>query len=100
MAFTNAKVEGTTSGATLYTVPSSTTGIIIGLMLANKTNTAVTASVKLGTWFLLSNVTIPAYTSLSVLDGKIVANASEVVSVVTSANSSVDAVISVLEQVV
>ena len=66
----------------LYTVPSSTTTIIIGLVLANVHTSAVTASVKLvsdtsgggrtatnTTTFLVKDAPIPVGSSLEVLSG-------------------------------
>tara|TARA_B100000035_G_scaffold297805_1_gene290914 strand:- start:1276 stop:1581 length:306 start_codon:yes stop_codon:yes gene_type:complete len=96
--FKNYTVEGTTGGATLYTVPSATTGVIIGLNLANKSAASVNASVQLGTTYIIKDAPIPVGAALSVLDGKIIAETTEVVTVTTSANTSVDAVLSVLEQ--
>lgn len=96
--FKNYTVEGTTTGATLYTVPASTTGVIIGLNLANKTTSAVTASVQLGTTYIIKDAPIPAGSALSILDGKIIAETTEVVTVTASANTAVDALLSVLEQ--
>ena len=96
--FKNYTVEGTTGGATLYTVPASTTGVIIGLNLANKSSSAVTASVQLGSSYLIKDATIPAGSALSVLDGKIIAETTEVITVTASDDSAVDAILSVLEQ--
>ena len=53
--------------ATLYTCPSATTAIILGLAITNKTDNSVTASVQFtdtsdssATRLLLNEVTIPA----------------------------------------
>ena len=52
--------------ATLYTCPSATTAIILGLALTNKTDNSITATVQLTdssastTPLLLNEVTIPA----------------------------------------
>jgi len=96
--FKNYTVEATTGGATLYTVPASTTSVIIGLNLANKTGSAVTASVQLGTVYLIKDASIPAGSALSVLDGKIVGETADVLTVTASANTAVDAILSTLEQ--
>ena len=67
---------------TVYTTPSSTTTVVIGLVLANIHSSAVTAEVELvsdtsgggrastkGTSFLVKDVNIPACSSLEILSG-------------------------------
>ena len=87
-----------TSTVTVYTVPSATTAVLIGCNLANRIATQVTVSVQLGTVYIVKDAPIPAGSALSVLDGKIIAEASETIRVTSSDASSVDVVISVLEQ--
>ncbi len=68
----------------MYTVASSTTTVVLGLVLSNINTTAVTAEVELvsttsnragannasnGTSFLVKDVNIPAGTSLELLSG-------------------------------
>ena len=68
----------------MYTVASSTTTVVLGLVLANINTTAVTAEVELvsttsnrggannvqnGTSFLIKDVTIPTGSSLEILSG-------------------------------
>ena len=74
----------------LYTVQSGSTVIILGLFLANVHTSQVTASVSLvstttqtsqtqnTTAQLVKDVAIPVGSSLSVLDGKIVANVGDI----------------------
>ena len=67
---------------TIYTVPGSTTTVVIGLVLANIHSSAVTAEVELvsttsgggrgatnGTSFLVKDVNIPNGSSLEILSG-------------------------------
>ena len=109
---------GTSTGASadaVYTVPagagsSALESIIIGITLANKTSTGVTASVFLDNEdgsndvFIVKDATIPAGSSLEVMSGnKIVVqndgSNADVVRVSWSAGSSLDALITVLEDV-
>ena len=109
---------GTSTGASadaVYTVPagagsSALESIIIGITLANKTSTGVTASVFLDNEdgsndvFIVKDATIPAGSSLEVMSGnKIVVqndgSNADVVRVSCSASSSLDALITVLEDV-
>jgi len=109
---------GTSTGASadaVYTVPagagsSALESIIIGITLANKTSTGVTASVFLDNEdgsndvFIVKDATIPAGSSLEVMAGnKIVVqndgSNADVVRVSCSAGSSLDALITVLEDV-
>ena len=109
---------GTSTGASadaVYTVPagagsSALESIIIGITLANKTSTGVTASVFLDNEdgsndvFIVKDATVPAGSSLEVMAGnKIVVqndgSNADVVRVSCSAGSSLDALITVLEDV-
>ena len=67
---------------TIYTVPGSTTTVVIGLVLANIHSSAITAEVELvsttsgggraatnGTSFLVKDVSIPSGSSLEILSG-------------------------------
>lgn len=96
--FKNASGEATTGGLAVYTVPASTTSVIIGINLANKVAAQVTASVKLGTAYIIKDVPIPAGGAFSPLDGKLIATAGQALTVYCSAASSLDAIVSVLEQ--
>ena len=109
---------GTSTGASadaVYTVPagagsSALESIIIGITLANKTSTGVTASVFLDNEdgsndvFIVKDATVPAGSSLEVMSGnKIVVqndgSNADVVRVSCNTGSSLDALITVLEDV-
>lgn len=102
---------GVTTLDDIYTVASSTTTIIIGLLLANTTSSQVTATVTLSSDTanraganneanqdveLVNSVPIPANSSLSVLDGKIIMEATDILKV--SASGATDVALSILEQ--
>jgi len=109
---------GTSTGASadaVYTVPagagsSALESIIIGITLANKTSTGVTASVFLDNEdgsndvFIVKDATVPAGSSLEVMSGnKIVVqndgSNADIVRVSCNTGSSLDALITVLEDV-
>jgi len=93
----------------LYTVQSGSTVIILGLFLANVHTSQVTASVTLvstttqtsqtqnTTAFLVKDVAIPVGSSLSVLDGKIVANVGDIIKIDCSVADKVSVVMSYME---
>lgn len=91
-----------TSAATVYTVPSATTSVTIGMNIAN----IHTAQIKIDAYitsggsdyYIIKDAPIPAGAALSVLDGKIILEATDVVKVVSDTASSADVVLSVLEQ--
>ena len=90
--------------ATLYTCPASTTAIILGLALTNKTDNSVTATVQMTdnsastTPLLLNEVTIPANTTLEVFAGqKYVLEANDILKVQSSAATSLDAVLGLMQ---
>jgi|TARA_R110000868_G_scaffold162681_1_gene394137 hypothetical protein len=94
---------------TLYTVQSGSTVIILGLFLANVHTSQVTASVTLvstttqtsqtqnTTAYLVKDVAIPSGSSLSVLDGKIVANVGDIIKIDCSVADKVSVVMSYME---
>ena len=103
------------SADAVYTVPAGTgstalESIVIGITLANKHTSGITASVFLdhldgsSDVYIVKNATIPAGTSLEVMAGnKLVVQhngtAGDVLRVESSRASSLDATITVLEEV-
>ena len=94
---------------TLYTVPSSTTTIVLGLILTNVHSASVTASVQLvsdtnntevnETTLLLKDVTIPVGSSLEVLSGsKVVLQTTDILKIDCSVSAKIDASLSIMEQ--
>ncbi|ANS05605.1 virion structural protein [uncultured Mediterranean phage] len=93
---------------TLYTVPSSTTTVVLGLILANVHSASVTASVQLvsdtsdtetnQTTLLVKDVSIPVGSSLEVLSGsKVVLQTTDVLKIDCSVSAKIDASLSVME---
>ena len=93
---------------TLYTVPSSTTTVVIGLTLCNIHTTSVTADVQLvsdtsdtetnETVLLAKDVSIPAGSSLEILTGgKVVVQATDIIKIDCSVSAKIDATLSILE---
>lgn len=96
--FKNYTGEATTTGAVVYTIPSATTSVFLGINLANKTSSTETVSVQLGSSYIIKDAPVPTGSALSVLDGKIIGEATETITVTASANTAIDAIISVMEQ--
>ena len=93
-----------TSLATVYTVPSSptTTSVVIGGIVANVTadtvNITVTATTSSTVINLIGEDTpLPAGTALSFIDGKVVLETGDIVKIKSSAATSVDAHLSIME---
>jgi len=91
-----------TSAATVVTVGSSTQTTVIGLACANTTASPVTVSIYITRsavdYYLVKNATVPVGGSLAAVGGdlKVVMGTGDVLKVVSSAASSIDAVTSVL----
>jgi len=113
--FTSASL-GTTTGASataVYTVPSSGSAmesIVIGITLANKSTSGITADVFLDNYdgsndvYVVKNATIPAGSSLEVMSGnKLVlqgdGTTNDALRISASSATSLDATVSVLEDV-
>lgn len=109
---------GTSTGASsdaVYTVPAgggatALESIVIGITLANKAATGVTADVFLDNYdgsndvYIVKGASIPAGSSLEIMSGnKIVVQnngtTGDVIRVASSASSSLDATVTVLEDV-
>ena len=96
---------------TVYTTPSSTTTVVIGLVLANIHSSAVTAEVELvsttsgggrgatnGTSFLVKDVNIPAGSSLELLSGgKVVLEATDEIKIDCSVADKLSGTLSIME---
>ena len=93
---------------TLYTVPSSTTTIVLGLILCNVHTSQRTVDVQLvsdtsdtetnATVKLLENVPIPAGSSLEVLSGgKVVLQTTDVLKIDCDVAAKIDATLSIME---
>ena len=87
-----------TSEVTTYTVPSATTGVVIGCNVANITSGQIRVTVKAAGVHIVKDVPIPANTAISVLDGKIIVETTDTVKVTSDTASSADVIVSVLEQ--
>jgi hypothetical protein len=94
--YTSASVG--TSPVTVYTVPASTTSVTIGLTVANTTASQITVDVQAAGVYVVKGAPIPAGSGLSVLDGKIILETTDTVVVTSSAATSADVILSVLEQ--
>ena len=97
----------------MYTVASSTTTVILGLVLTNLNTTSVTAEVELvsdtanrggannvanGTSFLVKDVSIPAGSSLELLSGgKVVLEATDEIKIDCSVADKVSGTLSIME---
>ena len=93
---------------TLYTVPSSTTTVILGLMLCNVHTSQVTASVKLESdtsdtetnadVMLVKDIPIPVGSTVELLSGnKVVMQTTDVLKIDCSVAAKIDAALSIME---
>ena len=100
--------NNTTSLSAVYTVPSSTTAIVIGCTLSNTSASAITADVKIVTdsssgenaddVYIVKGAPIPQGGSLEVMSGnKIVLEASDALQAKSSASNALDVVLSNME---
>ena len=97
--FKNYTSSGIGTGATtVYTVPSATTSVTIGLNLANVTASQIKVDVQAAGAYVVKDAPIPSGAALSVLDGKIILEATDTVVVTSDTASSTDVILSVLEQ--
>jgi predicted cupin superfamily sugar epimerase len=105
--FKNAALADVATGSytDLYTTPSATQVVILGLALANKNSAAVTVDVQFYDssattgYQLLSTVTIPGFTTLETLAGqKYILEAGDKLKVKAGTSSSIDVVLGLMEK--
>jgi len=110
---TNVTTSTGTSASTVYTVPSAGSvameTVVIGIYLSNTTSVGVTGSVFLDAYtgddiYVVKDATVPAGSSLEVISGgKLVVQGdgttNDIIKVSCSTASSLDATVSVLEDV-
>jgi len=100
--------NSSTSLSAVYTVPSSTTAIVIGCTLSNTSSNAITADIKIVTdsssgenaddVYIVKGAPIPQGGSLEVMSGnKIVLQASDALQALSSASNALDVVLSIME---
>ena len=90
---------------TLYTVPSSTTTVIIGLTLANVHSSQVTVSVTIvdssnsnETSHVVKDAPVPVGSSIEIMSGnKIILEASDIIKVDCSVADKISATMSIME---
>ncbi len=85
----------------VYTTPTSTTTVVIGLTLANTTTSQITADIKLNagqTVFLAKNIPIPSGSSFEYMGGnKIIMETGHTLQVSSNTADSLDTVASIME---
>ena len=97
---------GVTTLATVYSVPSSTTAVVLGMMIGNTTSSAITSTVTLSSDTsdtetnadveLITTTPIPGNSTLELLSGnKIVMQATDYIRVFGS--GAVDVALSIME---
>lgn len=87
-----------TSPVTTYTVPGSTTSVMIGCNVSNTTTSQIKVDVQVAGVYLVKGVPVPANSALSVLDGKIILETTDTIVVTSDTATSCDVIASVLEQ--
>lgn len=92
-----------TSAATVYTCPSATQTTVIGMTLANTSAASITVDVYITSstvdYYLVKGAIVPVGGSLVPIGGdqKVVLEPADVIKVVSSAASSADVIMSILE---
>ena len=95
----------TTSLATKYTVPSSTTAVVLSISFANTSNSSKTVDIQIisdtdsnANAYLGKSLPVPAGGTLEIMQGnKLVLETTDAIKARASAGSSVDILISVME---
>lgn len=91
--------------ASVYTVPSAKTTIIIGFMISNLTTNTIVVGVKITdsdaghTVNFMKNISVPSGSSLEIMGGnKMILNTSDILKVTADTANSFDVTLSIVEQ--
>ena len=105
--FKNASIANVNHSAlaTLYTCPTSTTAVILGIAITNKSAQAVTVKIQMtdatdsnATRMMLNDVSNPGNTTYEVLAGqKYILEASDILKIQAGTASSLDAVLGLMQ---
>jgi len=97
-----------TSLTSVYTVPSATTTVLIGAVLANTTASQIKVNVQIVTAattgengddvYLIKDLPIPTGSSFELIEGKIVMETGDIFKVESDTASSLDVAVSIMEQ--
>lgn len=94
----------TTANTTIYSCPSGTTAIVFMAQAANKdvtqssSITCVVSDASAGTTrYIARDIVMPSRTSVNILGGKLVLEASDSLSANSASNSAIDLILSILE---
>jgi len=87
------------AGSTVYTTPALTQAIVIGFQISNKSTTQVvkTEVTAAGAQLVGTDTPIPIGSALIPIEGKLVLEASDTITVVPDVDAVLDVVLSVLE---
>lgn len=97
--FKNYKSTGTgVSFETVYTVPASTAAVIIGVNVANLLAEEIAVTIIAGDLHLVKDCPIPVGSALSPLEGKLILEETETVTVKCNRGAGCDVLVSVMEQ--
>lgn len=101
----NSRLAVTTSYSTIYTCPASTTAVILSLQVANVDGTA-NADIS-AQWLdssnadtptrIASTISVAADSSINLIAGKLILEAGDALQLLASANSDLEATISLVE---
>lgn len=97
--FKRYKGRATSSGTTIYRVPSATTTVLLGMQAANiHDSDSRTLDVLLDSdTYIIKNAPLPQGSTISFLDGKLVADSDDTI-IAYSNDSDIDVILSVMEQ--
>jgi len=87
----------TNSETTVYTVPSSTQTIVLGFSISNTTAAQIMVDIKVAGVYYGKDIPIPSGSALNALNGKIVLNATDAITIESDTATSGAAILSILE---
>jgi len=90
--------SATIAGTTLVTIGASVSAVVIGINAANKNSVQSTISLRVNSFYQVKDAPIPSGSALSLLDGKLVLEGGDVITIEGSVDNGIDVILSVMEK--
>jgi len=88
---------GSIAGSTIMDVPIGSTIVIIGLSAANVGDVLTTLSLKFNSSFYMKDIQLPTGSTVSLLDGKLVLVAEDLLTEICASDGDIDFIVSYME---
>lgn len=95
--FKRVLATGAVTEATIYTVPASTTAMVMEIRAADSDGVNDTVTLKHNTYFIANAVVVPANAAVNLIDSRLIMETGDTLKLTCGAATSTDVVVSFME---